>query len=89
MKNSVISALVVTLIASALPTGGVFAAEGEYYQGIWPRHSSRPAGSLDTLHTGSISRYGFPSLGTSREFRNPTNRTIGSGDYYYGVNRPN
>lgn len=89
MKNSVISALAAVLIAAALPTGGAFAAEGEYYEGISPHHGIRPAGSLDTLRTGSINRYGFPSLGSAREFRNPTNRTVGSGDYYYGVNRPN
>lgn len=65
----------IALVATTLSAGVAPAAEGEYYEGA----SKRTVRNIDAVATGSIG-----NARSSSEVR-----SINSGDYYSGANRPN
>ncbi|MEN3149164.1 hypothetical protein ABCW43_17850 [Neorhizobium sp. IRAMC:178] len=85
MKNSVISTILATLVASAIAGSSAFAQEGEYYEGASPDRDQL-AVTADSLGIPSVTRYGYP-LKHDRRLDNPAVPMIDSGDYYDGVVR--
>ena len=85
MKNSVISAILATLVAFTI-AGSAFAQEGEYYEGA-SRDRDQLAVTADSLGIPSVTRYGYPS--SKRDWRrdDPAVPMIDSGDYYDGAVR--
>ncbi|CDZ45829.1 hypothetical protein [Neorhizobium galegae] len=86
MKNSVISTILATLMASTFAGGSAFAQEGEYYEGT-SRDRDQLAVTADSLGIPSVTRYGYPPLKHDRRFDNPVSPMIDSGDYYDGLMR--
>jgi len=87
--KTIVSTLAAALIASASFAGAALAG-GDYYEGIWPNQDHKtqsvhqaPSGSYG--YTGSISS----AHQRANQFAAAPPKTVGSGDYYQGVNRPN
>ena len=86
MKNSVISTILATLVASAIAGSSAFAQEGEYYEGASPDRDQL-AVTADSLGIPSVTRYGYPPLKRDRRLDIPASPVIDSGDYYDGQMR--
>ena len=86
MKNSVISTIFATLLASTV-AGGAFAQEGEYYEGA-SRDRDYLTVTTDSMGIPSVTRYGYPPLKKALGLDQPASPMIDSGDYYDGAARP-
>lgn len=74
-----ISALTALTLITLASSGQVLAREGEYYEGASEQHTE--ASRIDRNSTGSVSA-------VSADNHAPK-RTVDSGDYYEGIQRPN
>jgi predicted Zn-dependent protease len=81
MKNSVISTILATLMASTFAGGSAFAQDGEYYEGA-SRDRDHLGVTADSLGIPSVTRYGYPPLKRDRRLDIPSSPVIDSGDYY-------
>jgi hypothetical protein len=73
--TKITSAIAAAFIASVSFAGAALADEGDYFQGV-----SKASAMVDHMQTGSIAK---------GQNADQIPASIGRGDYYEGVNRPN